>query len=249
MKSSAKRSRAASRSPRRNRRKKRLLVSCEHGGNEVPAEYAPLFAGAERVLDSHRGLDYGALQVARAFGERLGIDPITATTTRLVVDLNRSPYHRNVFSEYTRPLDRARRAAALDKHYWPYRRRAEAAVERAVRAGRFVLHVSSHSFTPELAGEVRNCDIGFLYDPRRPSEVRFIDAWDEAVRARAPELVARRNYPYKGVSDSLVTHLRRRHPDRSYAGVELEVNQKHVGSAGWGDLVALLADALAAAVR
>ncbi len=213
----------------------------------MPAEYARLFAGAERVLDSHRGLDYGALEVADAFGARLGVAPLTATTTRLVVDLNRSPYHRNVFSEYTRPLSREQRAAALDEHYWPYRRRAEQAVDRAVRAGKFVLHVSSHSFTPELAGQVRNCDLGFLYDPRRRSEVRFIDAWDEALRARAPELVARRNYPYKGVSDSLVTHLRRRHADRSYAGIELEVNQKHVGSAGWRDLVALLADTLASA--
>jgi predicted N-formylglutamate amidohydrolase len=215
----------------------------------VPAQYAALFAAAAPVLDSHRGLDYGALEVARAFGARVGVEPITATTTRLVVDLNRSPYHKNLFSEYTRSLDREQRAAALARHYWPYRRKAEQFVERCVRAGSFVLHVSSHSFTPELAGRVRNCDIGFLYDPRRKSEVRFIDAWDAAVRARAPELVARRNYPYKGISDSLVTHLRRRYPDRAYAGIELEVNQKHVASAGWRDLVTLLAETLATAAR
>jgi predicted N-formylglutamate amidohydrolase len=214
----------------------------------VPPEYAPLFAGAERVLDSHRGLDYGALEVARAFGQRLRVEPLTATTTRLVVDLNRMPYHKNVFSEYTRALNPELRALALDKYYWPYRRKAEQTVERAVRAGAFVLHVSSHSFTPELAGKVRNCDIGFLYDPGRRSEVRFIDAWQEAVRARAPGLVARRNYPYTGVSDSLVTYLRRRHGDRSYAGIELEVNQKHVGADGWGDLVGVLTEALADAV-
>jgi predicted N-formylglutamate amidohydrolase len=211
----------------------------------VPAEYAPLFAGAARVLDSHRGLDYGALEVAHAFGARLGVEPMLATTTRLVVDLNRSSYHKNLFSEYTRPLSREQRTATLEAHYWPYRRRVERAVERAVDAGAFTLHVSSHSFTPELGGHVRNCDIGFLYDPRRKSERYFIDAWDEAVRARAPELVARRNYPYKGVSDALVTHLRRRHPDHSYAGVEIEVNQKHVASAGWSDLVTLLAETLA----
>jgi predicted N-formylglutamate amidohydrolase len=226
-----------------------LLVSCEHGGNEVPSAYASLFVGAERVLDSHRGLDFGALELAQAFGSRLRTTPLIATTTRLVVDLNRSPNHRDVFSDYTRCLDREQRAAALDAHYWPYRRRAEQAVQKAVNAGAFVLHVSAHSFTPELAGVVRNCDIGFLYDPRRRSEVRFIDAWDEAVRARASGLVARRNYPYKGVSDSLVTYLRRRHPDRAYAGVELEVNQKHVGSAGWRDLVELLTQTLAIAAR
>src|SRR5262245_51417629 len=175
MKSSAKRSQAASRSRRRDRLKRRLLVSCEHGGNEVPPLYAPLFAGAEHVLDSHRGMDFGALEVARAFGERLGVTPVTATVTRLVVDLNRSPQHRNLFSEYTRPLPRAETRAAMDAHYWPYRKEVERRVERAVRSGSFVLHVAAHSFTPELNGEVRNCDVGLLYDPRSCSERRFID--------------------------------------------------------------------------
>jgi predicted N-formylglutamate amidohydrolase len=193
-------------------------------------------------------MDFGALEMARAFGKKLGIDPLTATTTRLVVDLNRSPYHKNVFSQYTRVLSCDRRLAALERYYWPYRRKAESAVDNAVRAGAFVLHVSAHSFTPELDGQVRNCDIGFLYDPRRKSEVGFIDAWDALLREHAPGLVVRRNYPYKGISDSLVTHLRRRHGDGSYAGVEIEVNQKHVGTAGWRDLVKVLSATLAIAV-
>jgi predicted N-formylglutamate amidohydrolase len=201
------------------------------------------------VLDSHRGLDYGALELARAFGRRLGVAPFTATTTRLVVDLNRSSYHHNVFSEYTRVLDRGERAAAMAAHYWPYRNAVEAAVDHAIAAGRAVLHVSSHSFTPVLHGEVRQCDVGFLYDPAGSGEVRFIDAWYDAVRAAAPELVLRRNYPYRGTSDALVTHLRRRHGERSYAGVELEVNQKHVGSRGWRRLVSMLATTLATVVR
>jgi len=201
------------------------------------------------VLDSHRGLDYGALEVARAFGRRLSVAPFMATTTRLVVDLNRSAYHRDVFSEYTRVLAPEQRAAAMAAHYWPYRNAVEGAVDRAVAAGKVVLHVSSHSFTPVLRGEVRNCDIGFLYHPARAGEVRFIDAWYDAVHAAAPELVLRRNYPYRGISDALVTHLRRRHSERAYAGVELEVNQKHVGSRGWRALVSMLTTTLATAAR
>src|SRR6185295_15997629 len=147
----------------------------------------------------------------------------------LVVDLNRSPHHKNVLSEYTRVLSRGDRTAVMAAHYWPYRNAVQGAVDRAVAARRAVLHVSSHSFTPVLHGEVRNCDIGFLYDPARSGEVRFIDAWYDALHAAAPELVLRRNYPYRGTSDALVTHLRRRHGDGAYAGVELEVNQKHFG--------------------
>ena len=229
--------------------RRRLLVSCEHGGNRVPKKYAPLFAGAAGVLATHRGLDIGALEVARAFGRKLGVTPFTATTTRLVVDLNRSPGNPAVFSSYTRGLDGEQRAAALAAYYWPYRNAVEGAVADAIAAGESVLHVSAHSFTPVLRGETRNCDVGFLYDPARRGEVRFIEAWHAALRAAAPELRLRRNYPYLGVSDALVTHLRRRYASRGYLGMELELNQKHVGSRGWRALVAVLGATLATAVE
>jgi predicted N-formylglutamate amidohydrolase len=215
----------------------------------VPKEYAALFAGAADVLATHRGYDLGALAVARAFGRRLRVKPFVATTTRLVVDLNRSPGNRNVFSTYTRSLPPAQRGEALAKHYWPYREAVDDAVAAAVAAHEPVLHVSAHSFTPELRGEVRNCDIGFLYDPRRRSEVRFVEAWFAALHAAAPELTLRRNYPYRGVADALVTHLRRRYGNRGYVGMELEVNQKHVDTRGWRRLVAVLARTLAATAR
>lgn len=233
---------------RRAAAKRRLIVSCEHGGNRVPKEYAARFEGAADVLATHRGYDLGALEVARAFGRRLRVVPFTATTTRLVVDLNRSPKNRNVFSAYTRTLSPVERDAALAAHYWPYRRAVEDAVAGAVAAGDAALHVSTHSFTPELRGEVRKCDVGFLYDPRRRGEVRFVEAWYAALHAAAPELLLRRNYPYRGVSDALVTHLRRRYAARGYVGMELEINQRHVGSAGWRALVAVLGSALQSAV-
>lgn len=225
-----------------------VVVSCEHGGNRVPAKYAHLFDGAADVLATHRGYDLGALHAARAFGRRLGITPFTATTTRLVVDLNRSPRNRNVFSAYTRSLPAAERAAALEAHFWPYRKAVESAVADAARSRATVLHVSTHSFTPELRGEVRNCDVGFLYDPARRGEVQFVDAWYAALRDAAPALVLRRNYPYRGVSDSLVTYLRRQYGARGYVGMELEINQKHVGAPGWRALVAVLCSTLQEAV-
>jgi predicted N-formylglutamate amidohydrolase len=229
--------------------RRRLLVTCEHASNRVPKEYAPLFADAADVLATHRGYDLGALEFARAFGRKLGVTPFAAKTTRLVVDLNRSPGNRNVFSAYTRSLPAEQRTAALDTYYWPYRRAVEDFVAQALDAGETALHISTHSFTPVLRGEVRNCDIGFLYDPREAGEVRFIEAWYAALAAAAPALTLRRNYPYRGVSDSLVTHLRRHYARRGYVGMELELNQKHVGSAGWRELVAVLGATLATAVE
>lgn len=215
----------------------------------MPAEYAPLFADAAAVLDSHRGMDFGARQVATAFGKRLGVEPSIATTSRLVVDLNRSLGHRTLFSEYTRGLSREQRARVLEKHYRPYRDKVESQVARAIEEGALVLHVSAHSFTPQLNGEVRNCDVGLLYDPARRHERALMDAWHRALSARAPELRVRRNYPYTGVSDSLVTFLRRRHAEHTYAGVELEVNQKHVDTRVWRKLVTTLTVTLEDALR
>jgi len=224
-------------------------VTCEHGGNRVPKEFAPRFAGATKVLATHRGYDVGALEVARHFGRLLHVKPFTATTTRLVVDLNRSPQNRNVFSSYTRALPPAERSATLAAFYWPYRTAVEDAVAAAVDDGERVLHVSTHSFTPRLRGEVRNCDVGFLYDPRCAGEVEFIEAWHAALHVAAPELTLRRNYPYRGVSDALVTHLRRRYGGRGYVGMELEINQKHAGSRGWRKLLGVLGASLRTAVE
>ena len=215
----------------------------------MPKAYTPLFAGADGVLATHRGYDLGAVEVARAFGRRLGVTPFTATTTRLVVDLNRSPGNRNVFSPYTRSWSAEQRAAALAAYYWPYRKAVEQSVADAVGAGETVLHVSTHSFTPVLRGETRRCDVGFLYDPAHRGEVRFVESWYAALAAAHPSLTLRRNYPYRGVSDSLVTHLRRRHGGGGYVGMELEINQKHVGSKGWRALVAALAATLVTAVE
>jgi len=240
---------SANRSPPVVLLRRQLLVSCEHGGNRVPAALASRFATAADVLDSHRGLDFGALELARAFGRRLGVRPVTATITRLVVDLNRSPNHRNVFSEYTWPLSTEQRAAVMARHYWPYRNAVETAVRDSVVAGGSVLHVSAHSFTPVLRGEIRRCDVGFLYDPAHRGELHFIDAWYDELRAAAPELTLRRNYPYRGTADGLVTHLRRRFNARRYAGVEIEVNQKHVGSREWRALVQVLTETLAVAAE
>jgi len=45
----------------------RFLITCEHGGNRIPARYRPLFACHGALLASHRGYDPGALALARDF--------------------------------------------------------------------------------------------------------------------------------------------------------------------------------------
>ncbi len=214
----------------------RLFLTCEHAGNVVPKEYAHLFVGHEHLLPTHRGWDPGALKLAREMAKRFDAPLYYDETTRLLADLNRSVGTSDLHSEATRHLSRAERRRLLEGYYFPHRRRVDAALAEAVAearaAGDRVVHVASHSFTPELHGHVRTADIGMLYDPRRPGEVAFATAWIDALRAKDEALRLRRNYPYLGASDGVCQVMRRRYPPAAYVGLELEVNQRYVEAGG-----------------
>lgn len=223
-----------------------FLVTCEHGGNRVPAPYRPYFAGWEEVLHSHRGHDPGALALARDMAAALNAPLVASTTSRLVVELNRSLGHRQLISDALRSAPRELRQEIIRRYYLPYRRRAEKMIAEAIAQGRRVVHLSSHSFTPELEGKVRDADIGLLYDPGRPGELALCDAWQDALRAVAPRFKVRRNYPYAGKSDGFCTGLRRQFAPEDYVGVELEINQKHYlgRGASWRDIRRGVVDSL-----
>lgn len=230
-----------------------LVLSCEHGGNRVPAEWRHLFAGREEVLASHRGFDTGAAECARYLAAALRAPLHLAEVTRLLVELNRSPGHPALFSAFSRELPRAQREALLGEHYHPYRDALARRIEALQRQGRRVCHVSVHSFTPELDGKTRNADAGLLYDPRRTGEQAFCLDWQRRMRAGGGLWRVRRNYPYLGRADGLVTFLRRRFSMERYLGIELELNQRWPieGGERWRALQARvcesLRDALAAA--
>lgn len=223
-----------------------FIITCEHGGNLVPPAYAPLFAGHEALLTTHRGWDLGALPLAEELAKALSAPLFAATTTRLLIDLNRSIGHRDLYSEATRSLPLATRCQIVEKHYRPHREAVEGEVARQIAAGRRVVHIASHSFTPELAGVVRRADVGWLYDPRRAGEAPFAQQWMRALQRLQPDVKLRRNYPYCGKDDGLTSLLRKRHSPAQYVGIELEVNQRFViaGNTAWTALRAGLTLAL-----
>jgi len=228
----------------------RFVISCEHGGNRIPRAYAPLFRRYRSLLQSHRGYDAGALTMARSLSRALGAVLIASTTSRLLVELNRSPGHRDLFSPVMVGASDQVRRAIQRRYYLPYRRKVEAAVRASLALSNRVVHISSHSFTPVLGGMIRNADMALLYDPRRPSERRLCMCWQAALRTMDPAWRVRRNYPYRGSDDGLTRHLRRLFPDGLYSGIELEINQRIVraGDRTWRDARSKIIDALRIAV-
>ena len=209
-----------------------LVITCEHGGNRIPGRFHDLFKANQVLLSSHRGFDTGALSMAKDLASAFAAPLVVSTVSRLLVDLNRSVGHPHFHGEAIRKQPPELRDIILKQYYQPYRTQAEHLVRQAIADHGKVIHLSSHSFTPELNGKVRIADIGLLYDPARLYEVALCEQWKLALKAFAPELCVRRNYPYQGKGDGLTSWFRKRLPPNTYMGIELEVNQQHIIKAG-----------------
>jgi predicted N-formylglutamate amidohydrolase len=222
-----------------------VLVTCEHASREVPPELWAIFRGSAAVRRTHRGYDIGALPIAERLAAALSAPLLLGRWSRLVVDLNRRASNRAVFSEYTRSLDRGERERLITAYHAPYRAAVERLIHELSRSSGCVLHVSVHTFTPELHGRVRDVDVGLLLDPRRGSEALIARAWRAELARSRPDLRVRLNRPYRGTSDGLTTHLRSRFEARRYIGIEVEVSQRIAANHAWrgripNDLVAAL---------
>ncbi len=202
-----------------------MIVSCEHGGNEIPADYADLFAspGAKADLRSHRGYDPGALRAAEYIADHFETPLIASTTTRLLVDLNRSEDNDGLLSKYSRGLGADARERLLEQLYRPYRRRVYDAVAALIDAGRVAVHLSIHTFTPRFRGTRRSVDIGILFDPARSLESDLAGRWCADLQSRLPRSRARANEPYLGTDDGLTTWLRTQFTAEKYIGIEIEI--------------------------
>lgn len=204
-----------------------LVLTCEHATCSVPARYRPLFRGHSRTLQSHRGWDPGSPKIGRAMACKFNEPLMTTDISRLLVEVNRSLHHPRLFSEFSQQLSQDEQAELLSTYYFPYRQQVQSRIGKRIKSGLRVLHLSIHTFTPELDGVVRAADVGLLYDPSRTREQRFCRRWQQVMKALQPDRIVRRNYPYRGASDGLTTHLRRLFAEDDYLGIELEVNQKH----------------------
>ncbi|WP_207434851.1 N-formylglutamate amidohydrolase [Sabulibacter ruber] len=202
------------------------LLSCEHAGNVIPEEYLHLFKGKEEVLFSHKAIDFGALRLARHLAKELEVPLSIMTTSRLLVEGNRSLGTDELFSEYTRHLPDQEKQAILEEYYFAHRQKVEQRIQDRIKAGYQVLHLAVHSFTPALEGEVREVEIGILFDPDRALEETFARELKNSLHDLNPERKVMYNEPYPGVADGFPTYLRGKFGPDQYAGFELEVNQK-----------------------
>ena len=213
-----------------------LVLSCEHASWTLPPG-VDLGVTLE-VLQSQAGWDHGAFDVASRLSEAVGLPVHAGAFSRMFVDLNRAADHPDVIPAvcYGEPvpgnvhLSPGDRQARLDLFHTPYwnaiRRDVQA---RLVDTGE-VLHLSSHSFAPELDAANRTYDVGVLYDQTHAYEAQLAERL--MFQLRSAGIDVRANQPYSGTGPAVCTSLREELAGQRYAGIEIETSHAVTRSLG-----------------
>jgi predicted N-formylglutamate amidohydrolase len=219
-----------------------IIITCEHAGNQIPGEYGYLFGSDSiAIVASHRGWDPGAWQVAQFISGQLQLPLYGCHTTRLLIETNRSRDHEALFSEFSRSLSTDQKGKLLTEVYDHYRNPIEQFIRSSAAP---VLHLSIHSFTPVLHGKVRVLDVGLLFDPDRSSEQVYSNLLKTQLREGLPDARIEFNRPYQGIDDGFTTYLRSSLEAERYSGIEIELNQKLLGSPYWNQVKVALVRAI-----
>ncbi len=210
----------------------RFALSCEHAHWEVPDSHQNLGL-TEDILRSHVSWDPGALPVAERLSERLSLPLHRGRWSRLLTDLNRDPEGQEVVpstafgvevpgNQGLSPDDIQQRIARFHQPYW---QGVQGELIGKLNAGP-VVHLSIHSFSPDYGQEERPMSFGILHDPSIPFEANI--AGQLLTNIQNQGFSAEPNRPYLGTTDYLVTSCRKRFAATSYAGILVEINQKHL---------------------
>lgn len=205
-----------------------LVLSCEHASWALPPGIdlgVPL-----ELVRSQAGWDHGALEIANHVSEAVGIGVHTGLFSRMFVDLNRPPGHvdcipKNSFgvpvpaNATLSPTDAAERIATFHAPYWEAVRREVAA--RLHDRGA-VLHLSVHTFDPELDPPGRAFEVGVLYEPNHAFEAELSERL--LFQLRGAGIAVRANQPYTGVGPAICTSFREERAGQRYAGIQLETS-------------------------
>lgn len=207
-----------------------LIVTCEHAGNQVPEQYHHIFSSISAILESHRGYDPGAVEIARFLATEYSAPLFICETTRLLIEPNRSLDNDQLYSEYSQKLFETDHDLILQRYYYPHRNSVEDVISKLTKP---VLHLSIHTFTPVLNKKERRVDLGLLFDPARKAETDFCGKLMDGLEQILPGMRIEFNEPYKGTDDGFTTYLRTKFTDEDYLGIEIEINQKFLGTEKW----------------
>jgi predicted N-formylglutamate amidohydrolase len=220
-----------------------ILLVCEHAGRVIPKSLDCLGL-PDSELERHIAYDIGAGPVARGIAERLDAPLVLQRYSRLVYDCNRPPQSPGAIpemSELTKipgnlGLTEAQREARINAIYRPFLSNVDRLIERRLAAGRPVIFVTIHSFTPVFKGIMRMMHVGLLFDQDR----RFTVVVGSLLKTDGLFDV-RYNEPYgpaDGVCHTLNVHAGARGLPYSMIEIRNDLIKSESGQIEWADRLA-----------
>jgi predicted N-formylglutamate amidohydrolase len=208
---------------------KAFLISCEHAVNRIVPQFAYLFPETD-IFSTHWAYDAGALHFAKNLTRKISMyfrtELICGNICRLLVDLNRPTDSKTLFTRFSGKLEPEKKEMLLHDFHNPYWYNIRQKIEQMLQSHPFLIHISVHSFTPELKNINRRTDIGLLFDRKRIFEQKLCANLKKQIKKQLPEFKTHYNLPYRGTHDGLTASLRQEYPVEKYIGLELELNQK-----------------------
>lgn len=219
-----------------------VVLTCEHASERMPEPWHWADEDAW-VIGSHWSYDLGAADLTRELATALGAAAVLSRFSRLLCDPNRAETDPSVFRDRAEGrglrintgLDEAERERRLAAYHRVY----HAVVDRVVAAHPGHTLLSIHTFTPVYEGQVREVEIGVLFDTEDDLGV------DLALGLADRGLAAWLNEPWSG-KEGLIYSADRHARAHGRRALELEVRQDLAADPAWrAQFVPLLAEALA----
>ena len=158
--------------------KQRVLLTCEHASNELPAGYSwgSRRSGSRGLRHKHWAFDPGARDLTVELAEALGAVAVLSRVSRLFIDVNRPPGAETLCRaladgepvELNEGLSEADRLGRIKDYWIPYHL-ALGKVAAAVRPHHIV---SCHSYAESYEGEARPFHVGVLCTGGAPHQAR-----------------------------------------------------------------------------
>jgi predicted N-formylglutamate amidohydrolase len=225
-------------------RLKRLVLTCDHASNRVPAAYGDLGLGPA-AFERHIAYDIGMRGVTTMMAERLGATAIMSTFSRLLIDPNRGEDDPTIVMRLSdgdlipgnARVDRAEIERRIAEFHRPYHDVVTTELDAIVARGETPVLLAMHSFTPRWKIFARPWHIGLLWD----LDDRLAKPLLEGLRMEG-DIEVGDNEPYDGalIGDGMNRHG----TGRGFPHVLVEIRQDLVadeaGQAAWAERLARL---------
>jgi predicted N-formylglutamate amidohydrolase len=231
-----------------------FLLTADHAGRAIPRHLGTLgLPDSERAR--HIAWDIGIAGVTERLSEALDATAVLQVYSRLVIDCNRRPGLNSsipTISELTaipgnQDLSPVAREARRREIFAPYHDRIASLIEAGRAAGRRIVVVAMHSFTPVFKGVAREVEIGILYNRDTRLAHILLD-----LLHREGDLTVGDNQPY-AVGDLTDYTVPVHAEPRGLPHVEIEIRQDLIadpaGQAAWAARLARLLPAADARLR